>query len=128
MTGVFISNFINHHQKPFYDALNSIMDGKCYFLQTMKMTDEVKNLGYHDGESPDYLLDASEMSFEEIMQNYGKLIYDADFVLLGDDDKYAAKRLKAGKLTFFIGERWCKTYPTGLNHLKKYHFLFHHSQ
>ena len=46
MKVVFISNFFNHHQKPFSDAMYKALEGQYVFVETSVMPEARKALGY----------------------------------------------------------------------------------
>ena len=125
MIGVFISNFFNHHQRPFMDALNIEMDGICYFIQTVPLPKDRIELGYVK-EYPDYVIDVSEITINEFHEKYGKLLMDADFVIYNNAEPYVERRLISGKLTFLADERFCKVPYTGIGWIKKYISIWKH--
>ena len=43
---VFISNFINHHQIPFCNALEKMLGDRFFFIQTEPMDEERINMGW----------------------------------------------------------------------------------
>lgn len=123
----FVSNYINHHQIPFCNAMCELLKGlpgenAFLFLQTEEMAEERRTMGWQAGERPDYVRCWYEEP--EVCQ---KLVRDADVVLFGgcDDESYIAGRLQAGGPVVRISERLYKTgqwkaiSPRGL--IKKYH-------
>lgn len=46
MTVVFLSNYFNHHQKPFSDAMYARLGDGYTFIETGTMSAERKSLGY----------------------------------------------------------------------------------
>lgn len=121
MKTVFVSNYINHHQIPFCDAMCSLLKGQFVFIQTEPMEEQRIKMGWHAAERPDYV----RCSYEEpaVCQ---RLIMDADIVLFGgtDDESFIKERLAAGKPIIRISERlyktgqWKAVSPRGLK--KKY--------
>ena len=104
MTVVFASNYFNHHQKPFSDAMYALIGAHYAFIETIPMEKERLQMGWGGEEKPAY-----------VKQGYGdaekenacrQLIYDADVVLIGSAPwELVEKRLQAGKLTFKYSER-----------------------
>ncbi len=128
MTGLFLTNFINHYQKPFYDELNRIMDGTCYFFETESLPEDRKKLGFEELDAP-YKVNIGEMSPDEIRQKYGQLFMDADFVLYNRGEEYLKERIKAGRLVFYTEERWCKQKRNPYEFIREYlRFYKHHNR
>ena len=46
MKWVFASNYINHHQIPFCDAMYELLQGSFAFIQTMEMEEERVRMGW----------------------------------------------------------------------------------
>ncbi len=117
----FVSNYINHHQIPFCNAMCKETEGEFVFIQTQPMEEERIRMGWKEKERPDYVRCYYEE--EEWCRQH---ILDCDVVLFGgcDDESYIIERLRAGKLVIRISERLYKTgqwkaiSPKGL--LKKY--------
>ena len=107
---VFISNFMNHHQLPFSNAM--IAQGMdYYFIATEPISNERLVMGYRDMNNEyDFVICAYEND-----DNYKKalnLCFNADVVIVGSSPKvYIKERLKAGKLTFKYSERIYKIKP-----------------
>lgn len=118
MQVVFISNYINHHQKPFCDAMYHKLGKNFIFIQSEPMEEERKNMGW-------------ELKIEEIpyvicmyddRQTCEDYIMKADVVIAGwtKDINIVIKRMKQGKLTIRISERiyregqWKAISPRGL--------------
>ena len=114
---VFVSNYFNHHQLPFCDALYELLDGSFRFLQTQPMEEERIRMGWQAEERP-YVC--------RIAEDCRHLILEADVVIFGgcDDESYIRERLVAGKPIFRYNERiykegqWKAISPRGL--LQKY--------
>ena len=128
---VFLSNFFNHHQKPLSDELYRLTDGKYVFIETQKMSDERKKMGWGMQEFPSYVI--SNFEDEEQKNHCQALIDEADVVIIGSAPCCLLKeRLKKEKLTFYYSERiykqkrrdWCK-YPIRL--LKHYYRFSRHN-
>lgn len=119
---VFVSNYINHHQIPFCNAMNEILKGSFAFIQTEVMEEERIRMGWNENTSKPYL----KLYYEE-PENCRQLIAQAEVVMFGgtDDESYIEPRLEAGKPVIRCSERlyktgqWKAVSPRGL--LKKYH-------
>lgn len=127
----FVSNYINHHQIPFCNALSELLAGEgaghsditgiFTFIQTQKMEADRVQMGWHEEERPAYV-----KCYYEEEESCKELIVDSDVVIFGgvDDESYIVERLQAEKLTFRYCERLYKTgqwkaiSPRGL--VKKY--------
>ena len=48
----FVSNYFNHHQLPFCDALYELLEGDFCFLQTQPMEEERVKMGWQAEERP----------------------------------------------------------------------------
>ena len=103
MTIVFISNYFNHHQKELCDSIYKQTEGKFCFIETSKMREERKTLGYGI-EKPGYVIKYSEK--DERKSFCKNALIDADIVIFGSAPwKMLRKRIKAGKLIFKYSER-----------------------
>ena len=118
----FVSNYINHHQIPFCNAMNRLLEGGFTFVETEPMEDERVRMGWHEEERPGYV-----RRYYEEPRACRELILDQDMVLFGgtDEESYIKERLEAGKPVIRISERlykegqWKAVSPRGL--WKKYH-------
>ena len=98
----FISNFINHHQMPFCEAMRGEV-GDFWFVQTEPMTKERIEGGWGLDELPSYVRD-----FEADREGALKLIMESDVVMLGWSAlprELVRKRLDSGKVTLRVSER-----------------------
>ncbi len=99
---VFISNYLNHHQKFLSDELYSLTNGDYKFISTLAIADWRKTMGWKETEASYLLQSYCEEPSEEIRQ----LINEADVVIIGSAPYvYVEERIKSGKLTFTYGER-----------------------
>lgn len=105
MRVVFVSNYFNHHQKPFSDAMAALCD--YTFVETGAMSEERRQMGYGMSSLPFYVIPQERFLAEpEAIQ---QLITDADVVILGGaPDDLFVPRLRQGKLTFRYSERLYK--------------------
>lgn len=55
---IFVSNVLNHHQKPISEALYKVTNGEYRFVATAELTEERKALGF-ERMHPNYLLEYS---------------------------------------------------------------------
>ncbi|MCL2051044.1 MAG: glycosyltransferase family 4 protein [Lachnospiraceae bacterium] len=121
MTITFISNYINHHQLPFCDALSCLLgDGFC-FVQTEAMEEERLKMGWSNtGEKRTYVRQFAQEE-EQILA----LINDSDIVLAGWFEEIKIEnavqaRIKNNKIVFRSSERiyrsgrWKFISPRGL--------------
>ena len=101
---VFVSNFFNHHQKPFSEEMYKLTDEQYVFIQTQPMSEERKSLGWGDIDVPKYVK-FSYVNQEEYSECIS-LINEADVVIAGSAPESMLKaRIKSKKLTFRYSER-----------------------
>lgn len=121
MKVTFVSNYINHHQIPFCDAMYA-GNRDFSFVQTEPMEEERIKMGWGaDKESLKYL----HLFYEEEVF-CRKLIEESDVVLFGgvDEESYIQKRLRDKKIVVRLSERiyksgqWKMISPRGL--IQKY--------
>jgi glycosyltransferase involved in cell wall biosynthesis len=119
---VFVSNYINHHQIPFCNAMYKALEGAFVFIQTEPMEEERVRMGWQ----PDVQLPYVKYAYEE-PESCRRLIEESPMVLFGgvDDESYIQDRLRSGKPVIRYSERlykegqWKAVSPRGL--VKKYH-------
>lgn len=120
-SAVFVSNYINHHQIPFCNALDRLLQGNFTFIQTEPMEAERVRMGWHEEERPSYV-----KCFYEEEALCRRLTESCHILLFGgtDDESYLQDRLRAGRPIIRISERlyktgqWKAVSPRGLR--KKY--------
>ncbi|WP_276947849.1 glycosyltransferase family 4 protein [Acetatifactor muris] len=118
----FVSNYINHHQIPFCNAMNRLTGGNFTFIQTEPMEEQRVRMGWNQEDRPSYV-----KCFYEEEAACRRLILDCDMVVFGgtDEESYIVPRLKERKPVIRYSERLYKTgqwkaiSPRGLK--KKYH-------
>ncbi|MCL2254133.1 MAG: glycosyltransferase family 4 protein [Lachnospiraceae bacterium] len=127
----FLSNYINHHQLPFCDALFTLIGEGFTFIQTTPMEEERLKMGWDmEGEKRGYI----RLYYAE-KENVITLISGCDVLLAGwyedkEIDNAVQKRISADKPTFKISERiyregkWRAISPRGLIH-KYFEFTRH---
>lgn len=121
MRTAFVSNYINHHQIPFCNAMYRLMEGDFTFVQTERMEEHRVKMGWNSAERPEYV-----RCFYEEPEACRRLIADCDIVIFGgtDDESYIKDRLAAGRPVIRMSERlyktgqWKAVSPRGLK--KKY--------
>ena len=100
----FLSNYINHHQIPFCNALAAHEDVDLCFVQTQKVEQERLKMGWQDASSaPEYVL-----FMDEDPEEVKRRVLTDDVVLAGwapPAEDLVLQRLKKGLLTFRISER-----------------------
>lgn len=118
MTITFVSNYINHHQLPFCDALYGMLGKDFCFIQTIPMETERIAMGWG--------LDVTEIPYVRCLYEdeyeCRKKIAESDVVLFGWTQRADIEkdRLESGKLTIRISERiyregqWKAVSPRGL--------------
>lgn len=115
MTIVFVSNYLNHHQRSLCDALWTLTGGNFCFIQTRPMGQERKALGYTQEKLPEYVLSAWEGRDKCL-----DLVAQADAVIAGSAPEDLVRgRIKAGKLTFRYCERILKSGNQPLKYLPR---------
>lgn len=128
MTITFVSNYINHHQIPFSNAMYAQTGEDYCFIQTEPMEEERRSMGWSSGEEKlpyvHCLYEEEDFCIRKIMES--------DCVLAGwsGREDLIEQRLNAGKLTFRVTERiyregqWKAISPKGLYHKYKEHIRY----
>lgn len=112
---VFVSDFFNHHLKPFSEEMHKRFGKDFLFIEIRKMSEERVKLGWGMNEYPEYVIPSSILYSK--IDSYTRIINDADLVITGANNAFITKeRVKQGKLTFRYTERPLKL---GIE-LKKY--------
>ena len=97
---IFISNYMNHHQLHFCDALCKKLNGDFIFLQTEELPPERKAMGWGGDPLPSYVKNCQD--FPDV----SKQIQKADIVIMGDaPEELIQARLLADRPTFRYSER-----------------------
>jgi glycosyltransferase involved in cell wall biosynthesis len=101
---IFLSNYLNHHQKPLSDAIFELLGESYKFVETKPMTESRKKLGWNRISLPSYVV-----SFEVYKESKEKLlqeINEADVVIFGSAAHDLIKeRIKLGKTVIKYAER-----------------------
>lgn len=103
---VFVSNYLNHHQIPFCNAMHEFLRGDFIFIQTEHMEEERLQMGWQQPLAYSYL-----HYYYEQPEECRKWIINAELVLFGgcDDESYIQDRLRERKPIFRYSERLYKT-------------------
>lgn len=103
-TVIFLSNYFNHHQKPFSDAMFSLLGEGYTFIETAAMDEERKNMGWGMARLPTYVISSKEYSRNP--EKWQKEIETADVVIFGSiPHRLLKRRIMQNKLTFCYSER-----------------------
>lgn len=109
MTITFFSNFLNHHQTPFCEAMIRRIGDGFRFVATEPIPQERLEQGYCNLEDAPYAVNAyrDEASYQEAM----RLGAESDVVIIGSaPDTFIEQRMKDNKLTFRYSERMFKKF------------------
>ncbi len=103
---VIVSNFVNHHTRDLALELYARLGEGFAFVQTGSPQADAYRMGYaHHLAQPEQYPWA--ISAEEKPEEARKIIFEADAVLTANTpDQWILPRLRAGKLTFRVHERW----------------------
>lgn len=105
---VFFNNYLNHHQALIADALWELTKHNYTFVATTPMPEFRKRLGYRELRNRPYLLDTynNVEGYNKAMQ----LAMNADVALFGGGNilPFKLERMKLGKISFEVSERWLK--------------------
>lgn len=122
---VFISNYFNHHQLHLSDCFYELVGDDYYFIETTKIPDFRKQLGYNAYFNKSYLKQYYESSQKAECE---MIIDEADVVIIGSAPySLIKKRLNSGKLTFIYTERIYKdkeSFVQILKHNIKFYFMY----
>lgn len=104
MKVLFLSNYFNHHQKPFSDAMYSKIGDGYTFVETIEMEADRVNLGWKLENLPSYVVTCDMLHSDR--EKYAKAILEADIVIVGSaPEELIRERIKQGKLIFRYSER-----------------------
>lgn len=123
MKVTFVSNYINHHQIPFSNAMYAKLGENYKFIQMEPMEEERIRMGW----SADVAALGYVMLGYEVPEEAKELIMESDIIIWGgtEDETFLKPRLEAGKPVIRYSERlyktgqWKAVSPRGLR--KKYH-------
>lgn len=104
MKVAFVSNYYNHHQKPFCEAMYALLGDEFVFISTSQMREERKKLGYGEDAVPPYV--KYTYTSPEDAEACRHLIDAADAVLVGSaPETLLTHRKKEKKLIIRYAER-----------------------
>lgn len=109
MKVIFVSNYFNHHQQPFSDAMYERLGDDYIFLATDAIEEERIKMGWQSTGRPHYVKQTNYKDKQEV-EIWSDIIERAD-VVIGSAYYYKLllKRMKSRKLTFLYSERLYKT-------------------
>lgn len=127
---IFVSNYLNHHQALVSDELYKLSEHQYKFIATTPIPKFRVELGYSDFSDRPYLLKAHESPQNESLAL--DLVKNADVAIFGGGKSlyYQIQRMKEGKLSIEVSERWLKRgwinifSPRLLKNMWYYHVLF----
>lgn len=104
---VFLSNYYNHHQSSFSEAMFKLTKGEYRFIACEPMDEERKAMGW-GGEDAVFAL-----QYQDDPIGCQNLVDFADVVISGSAPyEYLKKRLKQGRMVLFYSERIYKAEPS----------------
>ena len=104
----FVTNYYNHHQAPFAEAMSQLTGGNFFFIENESISQERLNMGWGTEKKPEYVLHAYDS--EEGRKRCKDIINNADIVLFENTARsLVLERMKAGKLTYLYSERCFKS-------------------
>lgn len=112
---IFISNYFNHHQQPFSDAMYKRLGDDYIFLAAAKVEQERINMGWKASGFPFYVKQINYNNSDDLIK-WSEIVAGAD-VVIGSAFYYKllTKRVSKNKLTFLYSER---LYKSNLRFLK----------
>ena len=113
MRVAFFSNFLNHHQLPFCQAMEKLTTGNFTFVATERIPKERLDMGYEDMNSS-YPFVLRTYDNPEAEKQAEKLALESDVIITGSaPEKYTQMRIEEDKITFRYSER---VYKKGVWH------------
>ena len=113
-TVVFVSNFFNHHQRPFSEAMFSKLGEGYTFVETEAISQERLDMGWEQKDVPSYVLPFKVFTTQRNKVQH--LIDTADVVIFGSaPSELLVRRTQTGKQIFRYSER-----PLKVNERWKY--------
>lgn len=107
-TVIFLSNYFNHHQKPFSDSMYRKLGSGYKFVATEKMDEERRNMGWKMDEIPEYVCEAIS---DQQIQSVQNSINNADVVIIGSAPySFVKTRIQNHKVVFYYSERIMKSH------------------
>lgn len=113
---VFLSNYFNHHQKPFSDEMYDLIGDDYYFIESEVMENDRIALGWQMHNKPSYVL----QTYVDSMKCQ-KIVNEADVLITGSaPENLLTYRKKNGLLIIRYSERPLKVIPSLFKLLKKF--------
>lgn len=110
---VFVSNYFNHHQKPFSDAVSGLKNTEYYFIETRPIEEERLLQGWKSYQEIKYVL-----RYYEEPKKCQYLINTADIVVIGSSPaKLVNRRLRESKVIFRCAERQIRSQPSVIKYI-----------
>ena len=101
---VFVSNFFNHHQRPFSEAMYSLLGDGYIFVETETISQERLDMGWGEQDIPSYVVSAEMLSTHR--ESIQKIIDNADVVIFGSAPReLLVDRIRQDRLVFRYSER-----------------------
>ena len=102
---IFLSNFFDHHQKPFSETVSRMQNVEYTFVALSRMTQERISLGYDNKDVPSYVLEV-DLNNNDAKNDLINKVMEADIVIKGSAPDYLIKkRTPQNGLTFIYTER-----------------------
>jgi glycosyltransferase involved in cell wall biosynthesis len=111
-----VTNLISPHQLPLARQLAAVVgEGNFRFVATMPMTIEMGRRGWRNDKIESWILRPAENETERL--EFEESLNEADVVIAGYRHvDWFSDRLRRGKLTYYMSERWWKP-PVGMARL-----------
>lgn len=122
---VFVTNYMNHHQKPVADSLYSVLGEDYKYVITNSMDEKFLKVGYSNNDTLPYIVHYYDGKNETIVK---QLCADADVMITGGTNvpELIQLRLNTKKLLLFYSERWHRRLisylPLPLRYLSGYNY------
>ena len=124
MKVVFFSNYLNHHQLAFCEALVKLTDNSFRFVAQKAISEKRIALGYQNITEKYPFVVKTYKSSEELNEAY-KLASSAEYVLFGSSNNdYLKERLKNNQITFKYSERMFRKKLNPISMLKGYRRVY----
>ena len=127
MKVTFFSNFLNHHQLPFCEAMCKLTENQFIFVATSEIPKERLNMGYVDMNTA-YPFVVRSYESQNAEHEAERLAIESDVIIIGSAPaKYIRIRMTQAKLTFRYSERlykkglWRVLSPQGLRSMMLNH-------
>lgn len=103
-TVVFVSNYFNHHQRPFSEAMYGLLGDGYAFVETEAISQERLAMGWGEQDVPCYVIPANVFATQG--EKVQQLIDHADVVIFGSAPReLLVSRIQKDKMIFRYSER-----------------------